>query len=169
MAQRGTEVIKRVLSSFRDTADGMDQVTRNLTANEDSHTQQLNGLLADRSSGPAPKQLQLASYTGSSPARAEQNGNPGAVDGLHPELDHVEVGAADGGGVSTTLSSAGGLPGPNIPGSAGTPPADHPGGALTVQMPHGVSTSLGPVTGRDRTDRSALSTPGSPGGTRERT
>ncbi|MFD0568325.1 hypothetical protein ACFQ0T_02335 [Kitasatospora gansuensis] len=42
----GMDVLTRILNSFRGTADKMDTVVRNLSENEDTHTQQMNGGMA---------------------------------------------------------------------------------------------------------------------------
>ncbi|MDH6127406.1 hypothetical protein [Kitasatospora sp. GP82] len=93
----GVEVLKRLLGSFRGTADRMDQVARNLTENEDSHTQRMQGILAGQSSPSAPGPLRLAGGAGDAAAGGPRPAGL-AVDGAaRSGLDHVGTGAVGGG------------------------------------------------------------------------
>jgi len=121
----GVEVLKRLLGSFRGTADGMDQVAQNLTENEDSHTRKMHGIVSGQESPSSSRPLQLAGGAGDTAAGRPHHAGAAATDGVHPGPHHAgAAGLLVGGGAST-----GRAPGPFAPdkpvadtGRAGVPP-----------------------------------------------
>ncbi|MGK4585427.1 hypothetical protein [Kitasatospora sp. HPMI-4] len=89
----GEEVLKRLLGSFRGTADGMDQVARNLTENEDAHTQQMHTFLTGQNSPSSLSPLQLAGGVGDVTTGDPQHVGLPTGDGPRPGLDHAGTGA----------------------------------------------------------------------------
>ncbi|WP_371502077.1 hypothetical protein OG871_33950 [Kitasatospora sp. NBC_00374] len=117
----GTEVLKRLLGSFRGTADRMDQVARNLTENEDAHSREMQGILTAPTSPSGPGPLRLAGGVGGVGAGTSHHAGHSADDG--PDL--AAVGTAPGGG--------GHLPG-----------AANPSGAVSAPGPRGARTGRSP-------------------------
>ncbi|GAA2260116.1 hypothetical protein GCM10010430_50220 [Kitasatospora cystarginea] len=101
----GEEVLKRLLGSFRGTADGMNQVARNLTENEDAHTRQLHGILTGQNSPSTLRSLQLAGGVGDVTAGTPQHAGLAVGDGPRPGLDHAGIGT----GGSEALAGAAGF------------------------------------------------------------
>ncbi len=128
----GEEVLKRLLGSFRGTADGMKQVAGNLTGNEDAHTQQLHGILSGQNSPSSPSPLSLAGGVSSGTAGRTDRTDLSTADGPNLGLDHADPGSARGGGelagaVGLLVGSGatkGGDPGPLAPGGPAAPPVD---------------------------------------------
>ncbi|GAA0665684.1 hypothetical protein GCM10010193_16380 [Kitasatospora atroaurantiaca] len=114
----GMEVLKRLLGSFRGTADRMDQVARNLTENEDSHTKQLHGILTEKKSLSSLSPLKLAGGVSNVTAGNPRHSSPAADDGPRPGFDRAGIGAATGGA--------------HLPNAAGSPASR---GARTSRAP----------------------------------
>ncbi|MDH6578542.1 hypothetical protein [Kitasatospora sp. MAP5-34] len=155
----GVEVLKRLLGSFRGTADGMDQVARNITGNEESHAQQMQSMLAGQNSPSSPGPLSLAGGVSGVTSGSPHQAGLTTVDGPHSGLDHADVGAVRGGdfaGVAGLLmgrgATAGGAPGLPAPGLTAAeaghadltpqrPPAG-PAGPRAVFAQHGSGQAL---------------------------
>ncbi|WP_354637790.1 hypothetical protein [Kitasatospora camelliae] len=82
----GVEVLNRILSSFRGTADRMDQVVRNMSENEDAHTQQMNGGYLGGLSLFHPGGTKLAGGVPGGPFGGGRDVGLTAFDGLRPHL-----------------------------------------------------------------------------------
>ncbi|GAA2749698.1 hypothetical protein [Kitasatospora cinereorecta] len=113
----GVEVVKRLLGSFRGTAEGMDKVAQNLTEKEDSHARQIHGILAGQDSPTVSKSLQLAGVAGDTAAYGTHGASPVTTGGAHPGPHHADaagllvVGGGGGGGGTVRV----GPPGPYAP------------------------------------------------------
>ncbi|MEU2631919.1 hypothetical protein, partial [Kitasatospora sp. NPDC007106] len=80
----GVEVLRRLLGSFRGTADRMDQVTRNLTEHEDSTTRQIHAVLAEQQSPASSRPLRLAGGAGDTAAGGAFHAGPSSTGGAMP-------------------------------------------------------------------------------------
>ncbi|WP_145796653.1 hypothetical protein [Kitasatospora atroaurantiaca] len=111
----GEEVLKRVLGSFRDTANRMDLVARNLTENEDTHTREMNGGMAWQTPT-GPGGLRLAGGAGGPASGGSHDAGLAAFEGLRPKLGQIGAGGAGGadghGGLHGGLNVLGGMRGP---------------------------------------------------------
>ncbi|WP_354644630.1 hypothetical protein [Kitasatospora camelliae] len=129
----GVEVLKRLLGSFRGTADRMDQVAQNLTENEDSHTRQMQGILSKQDSPSSPRPLQLAGGAGDTTGGGRPH-HGGPVDADGPQPGPHQPGA---GGILVGGGGAGRAPGPFAPDRPGAdrPMADPGRAGLPPQQP----------------------------------
>jgi len=143
----GVEVLKRVLGSFRDTADRMDLVGRNLTENEDSHTREMNGGIAWQTPT-GPGSLQLAGGAGGPAPGGRLDVGLAAFEGLRPKIGAGGTAGAGGlAGFESGLNVLGGIRGPR----AGLPAetqregaSDHAAAAPRQQL--GLPGGLGRVS-----------------------
>ncbi|MEV8098378.1 hypothetical protein [Kitasatospora sp. NPDC085879] len=144
----GVEVLKRLLGSFRGTADRMDQVAQNLTEHEDSHTRQMHGILSGKESPSSPRPLQLAGGAGDTAAGGPHHAGPAATDGAHPGPHHGgAAGILVGGGTGTGRAPGpfgSDRPAPDRP-VADRPAADTGRAGVPPQQPRGVASGPHPA------------------------
>ncbi|WP_441247326.1 hypothetical protein [Kitasatospora sp. McL0602] len=160
----GTEVIKRLLSSLRGTADGMDQVGKNLTENEDAHSQLMSNLLTSPTPTAALSPLQLTGGAKTLDASGTHPTSHTGIDSLHPQVDlagadgTVDPSPADGTPATVALQQE----------HPGTGPAMPPGGRLSPQPtpetgPSHSTTGSGTVGARSTAAAPGSATPGAYG------
>ncbi|MER5642438.1 hypothetical protein ABT095_36555 [Kitasatospora sp. NPDC002227] len=131
----GTEVVKRLLSSLHGTADGMDQVGKNLAANEDSHTQMMSKLLAEPSPSATSPRLIKGSLSAPDSTGGGSSVDHTGIDSFHPQVDGADVSS---GGDPTVVQPVGTLQ----PGQSGAPGSSSDTGRLSP----GVTADPGSLT-----------------------